>query len=150
MASIRAANKHDIDAILEIETQSFPSPWRRFDFQFYLQEFPHAFFVCEKEDSLIGYVVASIHQENSRYPVGRIDSIAVTQEARRQGIGTQLMRRLFKALKNKGCREVLLLVRVSNNTAQQFYRSFGFQQKSQLKGYYDGEDGLVMATELER
>ena len=150
MVSIRTASTKDIDAVLRIETQSFPSPWSRFEFTFYLQAFPDLFFVYTKETVLLGYIVASIHQENSQHPVGRIDSIAVTPEQRRQGIGHQLMTRLFEALEAKGCREVLLVVRVSNHIAQEFYQSFGFRVKSQLVGYYDGEDGLVMAIELER
>jgi len=150
MASIRTACAKDIDAILRIEVESFPSPWSRFDFQFYLQAFPDSFFVYTKDTTLIGYIVASIHQERSQYPVGRIDSIAVTPELRRQGIGQQLMSQLLETLEEKGCREVLLVVRVSNHVAQEFYRSFGFQVKSQLTGYYNGEDGLVMAMELER
>jgi ribosomal-protein-alanine N-acetyltransferase len=111
--------------------------------------FPDLFFVYTKDSTIIGYIVASIHQDKKHHRLGHVDSIAVLPLFRRQGIGRQLMNRLFKALKEKGCQEALLLVRVSNNIAQQFYRSFGFQVKSQLKGYYDGEDGLVMATELE-
>jgi len=149
MAFIRAASAEDLDAILRIEIQSFPSPWSRFDFQFYLQEFPDSFFVYIRETTLIGYIVASIHQEDSQYPLGRIDSIAVAPVFRRQGVGRQLMTRLLSALRDKACLEALLVVRVSNHIAQEFYRSFGFQAKSQLSGYYNGEDGLVMAMQLE-
>ena len=150
MQSIRAASTEDLDLILRIETQSFPSPWSRFDFKFYLRQFPDSFLVYTKDTTLIGYIVASIHQEHSPYPVGRVDSIAVAPVFRRQGVGRQLMTQLFSTLRDKGCREVLLVVRSSNHIAQRFYRSFGFQQKSQLLAYYDGEDGLVMAMELER
>jgi ribosomal-protein-alanine N-acetyltransferase len=150
MASIRVVSAEDLDAILRIENQSFPSPWSRFEFKFYLQEFPDSFFVYTKDTTLIGYIVASIHQETSPYPIGRVDSIAVAPPFRRQGVGRQLMKRLLSALREKGCREVLLVVRISNHVAREFYRSFYFQVKSQLSGYYDGEDGVVMALELER
>ncbi|MFX0169170.1 MAG: ribosomal protein S18-alanine N-acetyltransferase [Candidatus Hodarchaeota archaeon] len=149
MVTIRAATEEDLEAILQIETHSFPAPWNEAAFQIYFQFFPDLFFIASKDGTTVGYIIASIHQEANNRRIGHLDSIAVAQPYRRQSIGRQLMMRIFRAFEEKGCQEALLVVRVSNQAAQQLYRSFGFQVKSRLNRFYEGEDGFVMVKNLE-
>jgi len=50
---------------------------------------------------------------------------------------------------SKGCDEVYLEVRVSNEQAIRVYEKLGLETRSRLRGYYrDGEDAYLMAREL--
>lgn len=82
----------DLDAILQIEAQSFPkSPydWATFINLHYIH--PETFLVYvdtthdRKEGQIIGYIIYSID--------GHIISIAVHPNHRRRGIGTELLNR---------------------------------------------------------
>jgi predicted GNAT family N-acyltransferase len=55
---------------------------------------------------------------------GHIGRVAVTREARGQGVGRILLLKLMAAARERGQREVELFSQVS---AQQFYQRYGFQ-----------------------
>jgi ribosomal protein S18 acetylase RimI-like enzyme len=52
--------------------------------------------------------------------------VAVRPEHRRAGIGTQLVRRLERALAERGCLKVNLQVRTSNSAVVGFYERLGY------------------------
>jgi ribosomal protein S18 acetylase RimI-like enzyme len=57
---------------------------------------------------------------------GWIYSLAVSPEARRQGVGTALMRYVERELANRGCPKVNLQVLASNAGTVEFYRKLGY------------------------
>jgi len=63
-------------------------------------------------------------------------------EFRRRGVARGLLEGALRTLKG----DFFLEVRASNNTAQEFYKSLGFQEVSQRKGYYASppETAIVM------
>ena len=82
---------------------------------------------------------------------GSLLSMAVIPEARRQGLGSALMRQLRHRLQQHGCKEVHLEVRDSNRDAQSLYCSTGFAVTGRRRGYYadNGEDALLMSCALD-
>jgi ribosomal-protein-alanine N-acetyltransferase len=58
--------------------------------------------------------------------VGRIDSVAVLPEFRQQGLGTEIMRWALQRFAERGLKNALLQVRLSNQAALRIYRSLGF------------------------
>ncbi|MGB9742916.1 MAG: ribosomal protein S18-alanine N-acetyltransferase [candidate division WOR-3 bacterium] len=133
----------DLDRVLQIEHQSFPNPWRR---SFFLADIsrPDAFcVVAENETGVIGYLIAWGREEL------HIANIAVAQEWRNQGVGSELMKRALQFGVQQGAESAYLEVRISNTGAQRFYRRFGFVPTYIRRGYYEnGEDALVMEREI--
>jgi len=77
---------------------------------------------------------------------GDIQTIGVAESARGQGLGRTLMISLINEARARGARQVFLEVRADNPSAQNLYRSLGFDELGLRKGYYqpDNVDALVM------
>jgi len=139
----------DLDAVIAIERQSFPTPWTLGMFE---QEFrnSHSFLFASKDltgnvDRIRGYicfwhVLDEVH----------ILDLAVNSLCRRQGVATDLLLFTFSHGIRRQLKKVYLEVRASNQPAQQLYRKLGFQFTGKRPAYYQdtGEDALVLEREL--
>jgi len=78
-------------------------------------------------------------------------SMAVVPEARRRGLGQQLMEFLEDRLAALTCYEVQLEVRVGNAAARTLYESCGYLEVGLRRGYYrdTGEDAVLMSKALD-
>jgi ribosomal-protein-alanine N-acetyltransferase len=153
MIRIRPIQKQDLDQLILIEFESFTDPYPKELFQFLAGTHPDQFLVATRKmegvETVLGYAVADIDQY-MQYRVGHILSIAVGKQFRQRGLGHQLLSELIKVLKSKGCRGVVLEVRVSNETAQELYGKSGFQEIRRSQEFYEnGEDAVIMALDLE-
>jgi len=134
----------DIPRVLEIERQSFPTPW------------PHDAYTHElKENRLAAYLVARVAREIVGYAgmwiimdEAHITTIAVDPPHRGQRIGERLLVGLIEAALQRRARWMTLEVRKSNATAQALYKKYGFREIGVRKGYYSDnrEDAIVMWT----
>ncbi|MGB3414080.1 MAG: tRNA (adenosine(37)-N6)-threonylcarbamoyltransferase complex transferase subunit TsaD, partial [Microbacteriaceae bacterium] len=78
-----------------------------------------------------------------------VQTIALAEDARGQGLGRYLMQTGMEIARQHGAREILLEVRADNPVAEGLYRSLGFEQISVRKNYYGGiVDALIMRAEL--
>jgi len=136
---IRPFSFSDLDAILQIESQSFPkSPYDLATFLNLHYLYPETFLVCvdtnhDLKEEILGYIIFS--QD------GHIISIAIHLQHRRKGIGTHLLRR---AMKTPHLKKVWAEVRRSNLGAQAFYSKMGFQIAGVVLNYYGNEDALII------
>ena len=132
---IRCFSFSDLDQILETESRSFPkSPYDRTTLINLYWLYPETFRVYLDTEGLIrGYIVFS--QD------GHIISIAVHPQARRRGIGRELIQEVIHYPKVK---KVWAEVRKSNEGAQAFYRKMGFQTVGTIPNYYGNEDAWVI------
>lgn len=80
-------------------------------------------------------------------PQAELETIAVAQEARRQGIATGLFVELLAILKQREITEVMLEVRESNHAARSLYPSLGFVETGRRGAYYSDpkEDAILFA-----
>ncbi len=78
-----------------------------------------------------------------------ISTIAVQPNWRRRGIGELLLVAMLDRAMELEAEMATLEVRVSNVTAQNLYRKYGFRQVGLRRRYYrdSGEDALIMSTE---
>lgn len=130
---IRIFTPSDIDRILEIEAQAFPkSPYNQHIFTSLYRSNATTFLVYEEEE-ILGYL---IHTRE-----GHIISIAVDPRHRRKGIGTQLVKDVFR---NSTGEFVWVEVRETNAGAQVFYEKLGFRRKGVIAKYYRTEDAYIM------
>ena len=77
---------------------------------------------------------------------GDITNIAVNPSYRKQGIASNILKKLFEVCKENNCSDITLVVRVSNIPAQNLYKKFNFKEEGIRKKYYsdNGEDAMIM------
>ncbi len=141
---IRRMQALDIPAILLIEEESFPDPWGAEVLQETIEMFHATSFVAEMMGSIAGFIICGI-EDTSEELYGHICNLAVTKRHRKIGVGRDLVKRAEHQLIVNFATACQLEVRISNTTAQAFYRQLGYQPVFQLGSYYaDTEDALVM------
>ncbi|RBQ24713.1 MAG: putative N-acetyltransferase [Methanocorpusculum sp. MCE] len=141
---IRKATIEDIPDIYRVELLCFPDPW---DYKAMLEMmtvFLSSFYVAEAEGRIVGFSAGAI-EETDQEKYGHICNLAVSPEMRGFGIGRLLLRKLERDFFLAGCSGCSLEVRVSNNSAKEFYKKIGYEDVILFGGYYkDGEDAAVM------
>ena len=140
----RAMNPEDIDEVMTIERCSFPSPWSRESFLNDISRADTVTAVAVIRNRVTAYLVAWRVEDELH-----IGNLAVHPDYRRQGLGTELLARLFSAYPS--VRMVWLEVRISNTAAQNLYMKLGFRQISIRKNYYqvEKEDAIIMVKDLD-
>lgn len=153
--TVRQFEPSDMESVVEINRTCLPENYPE---QFFLglhYHAPKAFLVALVNDVLVGYIMCRIERGMSTYgrsPVkkGHIVSVAVANEQRHQGIGSDLVKAAMKAMIGYGAAECFLEVRKSNEAAVSIYENLTFEIKRVLKGYYrDGEDAYLMTKKLD-
>lgn len=82
---------------------------------------PDLLFVVVESREVLGSVMAGYDGHR-----GWLYSVAVSQSARRHGLGTRLVRHAEKALLALGCRKINPQVRTSNDVVVSFYERLGY------------------------
>lgn len=143
-ATIRRARMADIPTIVDIEAESFPDPWTAGTFLELLEYSPTTFFVADTGRNISGFIAGGL-EDTGEEIYGHICNLAVTASSRRSGIGRDLVRRLEHQFIIESASGVQLEVRLSNLSAQRFYRAIGYREVFQIAHYYaNGEDAVVM------
>lgn len=141
---IEPVTDDDLDAIHQIESASFPTPWRRAFFESELRADFRYNLVARRGGLVIGYLFAMWLFDELH-----VNKIAVAAEERRKGIADLLMARCFEFARQNGVSTISLEVRRSNMGAQEFYRHLEFKSSYVRPHYYpDGEAAVVMTREL--
>ncbi|CAN5197298.1 ribosomal protein S18-alanine N-acetyltransferase [soil metagenome] len=143
---LRRATPDDIDAVMAIETATFiEDAWSPATMRaeladrngYYLVAFPPG--SPERIEAYAGL------RAPRGAPQADIQTIAVLESARRNGLGRVLMQQLIAEARDRGARELFLEVRADNPSAQALYGSLGFEQIAQRPNYYGpGHDAFVM------
>jgi RimJ/RimL family protein N-acetyltransferase len=119
-----------------------------------LRRYPHAaVFVAEREDgTLVGRLSIGRDPHPASTHVADV-GLMVAQDARRQGVGTALLRAAVDWARGAGIRKLELHVFPWNEAAIALYDAFGFEREGYRKGHYrrGGErvDAILMAYEIE-
>lgn len=141
-ARLRSMREDDLDAVLTIERDSFPSPWSRENFLYEIRlNRAAANWVLEQRGAIIGCACVWF-----RGPELKINNLVVHRDHRRRGIGERLLLALLAKARERGCRTVRLEVRPSNRAAFSLYLKHGFVEVGRCKNYYrlEGEDALLL------
>lgn len=134
----------DVDAVHEIETACFKTPWSRASFLREVTENQCARYVVVREDGrAIAYAGVWFVLDE-----GHITNIAVHPERRGRGYGELVTRSMIQLAADSGMNWMTLEVRRGNKVAQNLYHKLGFIDVGYRKRYYENtEDALVMALE---
>ena len=142
----RKIEPRDLDEVVEIEQEAFPEPWTRGMFCQEISSPMSHFFVALLDDTLVGYVgFWQVADE------AHITSVTVRKEYRGRGYGRVLTDFIVRAAVKENLTRAMLEVRVTNTTAQNLYKSLGFEKTGIRKGYYKktNEDAIIMARKLD-
>jgi len=142
---IRRMAEKDCAQVAEIEKATFARPWSEASFRHEVNGNAVArYFVCGRDGEILGYAGAWVVMDECH-----ITNIAVREDARGQGIGRKLLETLMGYVSNLGAAWADLEVRVSNERAQNLYKSLGFVAVGKRKRYYEdnGEDAYLMVCE---
>ena len=133
----------DLNAIEEIELQSYPTPWSR---SMFAGELAKPSSVClgafdPDSGALLVYMIISRYVD-----AWHVMNVAVAPAHRRRGIATALLEQLFEKTRSESRRGYTLEVRVSNVDAIRLYERLGFRSRGVRRGYYtdNREDALIM------
>jgi len=146
---IRIAAESDLEPIMQIEKACFGNDaWSKQNMKSELLA-PHTtYVVAEESNSLIGYAGLS---KLSNSTSADIQTIAVSDSHRGQGIGRTLMESLLAHAREKDAKEIFLEVREDKPMPQSLYYSVGFKAIDRRENYYqpDGVAAIVMRLDLE-
>lgn len=142
MFAVREMVMEDLNQVLEVEQQSFASPWSRQAFEAELTQnrFAH-YLVAESEGKIVGYGGVWVVFDEAH-----VTNIAVHPSYRGKKVGEAILRALILLSRIEGADRMTLEVRPSNLVAQKLYWKFGFKPVGVRKGYYtdNGEDAIIM------
>lgn len=153
---LQLAGPSDLDAIMAIETATFPDEaWSR---EGMLAELtgPHRHYLVARRPGaaasndagpIDGYAGLLAPRGTGQ---GDIQTIAVAPASRRGGLGRMLMLALIAEARHRGVVELFLEVRADNPGAQRLYEQLGFESIAVRPRYYQptGVDAIVMRLEV--
>ncbi len=104
--------------------------------------------VVHEGGRVIAYTLGRERRGRLRH-VARLDSIAVDEGWRRQGLASQLMKSFLAQARRRGCRVVMLEVADLNDEAIRLFTRHGFVRSRRLLAYYSPTvDGIRMRRAL--
>lgn len=143
---LRRMTDDDAISVLALESAATQFPWSLTQYVDSLSAKDDAW-VLEEESQLIGFIIFKPVLDETT-----LLNIAVHPNHQKKGYGQHLLELGLKKQADKGVKTCFLDVRVTNETALQLYRSFGFSSVGTRKEYYPGEtkreDAIVMSRSL--
>ncbi len=133
----------DLTGVLEVEDESFTNPWTRDMYRWELQnrQVCHIYVVRTADCRVAGFcafwlVFDEIH----------INNVAIRPRFRGAGLGTALLRHVFREATRLGAHRATLEVRASNAGAIKLYERLGFREEGRRRQYYSQpvEDALIL------
>ena len=108
-------------------------------------------FVAEQDKEVVGFVVISIvGVAGPGDGVAEMESVAVREAGRTQGVGRSLCVQAILWAQTIGAASMQLEVRSASVAAMALYRSLGFVEQGRRSGYYTSpkDDAVLMALAL--
>jgi ribosomal-protein-alanine N-acetyltransferase len=132
-------SRSDVPTVATLERDIYPQPWSA---RVFFDELGHAnrsYVVASDGDDIVGYGGFMLVDSDAH-----ITTLGVAPGRRRRKLGTRILLALVERAIGRGARHLTLEVRATNIDAQELYERFGFSPVGKRKGYYQGEDAIVM------
>lgn len=147
---IREFRKADFRRLWEIDQACFVSgiAYSQEELAYYMTRRTAFTLVAEQDKDIIGFLVGqSVRVRGGQ--IGHIVTIDILPDARRSGLGTELMKLAEKRLAGGGCARISLEVAVDNAGAIAFYQRHGYSIARTIPRYYNRElDALEMEKQI--
>jgi ribosomal-protein-alanine N-acetyltransferase len=128
-----------LDAIIDIENNSFIDPWTKEMFLDSAKNSSVLFNVLILNKTIIGYYIIGLVKDEME-----ILNIAVSPQFRNKSFGKAILFDILNIANTKKLKYAFLEVRESNEIALKLYKKFGFNKIGTRKKYYKTEDVLVL------
>lgn len=145
---IRHAIPADFDSLLAIDVSSFPGgvAYDATELAYFMNHEGAETIVLESDGKIVAFLIMEIHRNRRTATIVTLD---VCENERRNGYGSQLLRRSEQMLIDFGVEAYDLQVDVTNTGAIAFYKKHGFTTVRTLRHYYaNGNDAFLMVKEL--
>lgn len=147
-AIVRMEKAHLAEALV-IERESQPNPWSRQAFVYEIDgnplSRPRVAVTITEPSEVAGYAITWLVLDQLH-----IQNLAVRRRNRHQGLAKLLLARAIEEAVEHSASTALLEVRRSNVAARNLYRSLGFEEFGERRGYYTrpAEDALLYRKDL--
>ena len=144
----RPLRASDVAYVAALEAQIHAAPWTAGNFRDALAA-GYSALVGEREGRIVAFGVMMLAPFEAQ-----LLNLSVVPDARREGLGTDLLLRFLADAVRMGAEQVFLEVRVGNAAAIALYEREGFVRVARRVSYYppgpngDREDALVMRCRL--
>jgi ribosomal protein S18 acetylase RimI-like enzyme len=121
---IRPYKASDQSAVIDLWVQcELVKPWNnpQKDIERKLQVNPELFLVGENRGEIVATVMAGYDGHR-----GWVNYLAVSPDARKSGLGRELMKHVEKLFTECGCPKINLQIRHTNSQAVEFYKAIGY------------------------
>lgn len=137
---VRRGENTDLDELLKLEERTFDSDrLSRAQYRRHLDSDSAQVLVASATHN--HFLGAAVLLFRKRSTVTRVYSLATQPQARRQGVGTALLKAAEQAARRRGCRALRLEVQVGNARAIKLYERLGYICIGSRPHYYqDGAD----------
>jgi ribosomal-protein-alanine acetyltransferase len=133
----RLAERTDLPALLHLEEECFAQDrMSERSFRQLLAAPSAAWLVAERNGALLGYALLLLRRGAA---VARLYSLAISGQARGQGVGSGLLERIEALAVQRDCTRLRLEVRIDNAVAIGLYERRGYRCFGRSAGFY--EDG---------
>lgn len=144
---VRPMRSEDIPQVFAVDKASAALYWPESSYHFEVErnENSRPFVAVDESGVVIGFVVFWLILDEAH-----LANVAVREPFRNQGVARALIRAGLDACAEGGAAVSLLEVRAGNAPALHLYRSLGFVQVGERKGYYQDnhEDALLMDLDM--
>jgi ribosomal-protein-alanine N-acetyltransferase len=145
---IVALTRTHIRSVMRYERDMFgPESWSAAAYHEELADRFQRYYIAavDDDDELLGWAGLRVVADEAE-----VLTVGVVPTARRQGVGTALVRDLIDEARRREAAAVFLDVRVANEDAQRIYQREGFVVVGRRRGYYDNgrTDSLTMSLGL--
>lgn len=144
---LRLAQVSDSQNLYKLNKECLPIYYDSGTFNSFIKDKNYIVCLAEINNTIAGYYVANINYNGTNYV--HIMSIGVSNKYRKLGIGTHLIEKLCKIIKDKKlkCDGISLYVHVENDTAISFYKKNNFEINKVLNSYYSGSVNAKKSTD---
>ncbi|TMW59667.1 hypothetical protein Poli38472_004736 [Pythium oligandrum] len=144
--------------LVKLIDKDLSEPYSIFTYRYFLYNWPELCVLARINHKVVGVIVCRLEEigaserqaGTSLAPVaenepadapekhwrGYIAMLAVDKTCRKQGIGSQLVRKAIDLMIAKGCHEVMLETEIANKGAIRLYENLGFVRDERLVRYY--------------
>jgi ribosomal-protein-alanine N-acetyltransferase len=146
---IRPAREGDVESMYALEQMCFDmEAFSAGQLQYLINTKTAYSFVAECDGAFAGFIIG-LTNRNRFGKYGRIYTLDVDDRFRRRGIATILLKTLMERLRQAGCANCFLEVKVDNDKAITLYEKMGFERSRIVPNYYsEGVHALKMKKTL--
>ncbi|CDS05000.1 hypothetical protein LRAMOSA07530 [Lichtheimia ramosa] len=124
-----------LPAVIQLIENDLSEPYSIYTYRYFIHNWPKLCFLAMDADRCVGVIICKLDQHKNRNR-GYIAMLAVAKEYRKRAIGTTLVQKAIRAMKEQDADEVVLETEYTNQGALALYQRLGFIKDKRLHRYY--------------